>query len=58
MKKTFAGSAIAGLLPPFFSVGAQPVRGLQTLKSVTIHETYPRKRATKTVTPGFPEQVF
>lgn len=57
MKKNFVRSVIAGLLPLFFCVGAQPVRGWQTLKSVTVHETYLRKRATKTVTPGFPERA-
>lgn len=57
MKKTLVRGTIAGLLPLFFCMGAQPVWGLQTLKSVTVHETYLRKRATKTVPPGFPEQA-
>jgi TonB family protein len=57
MKKTLVRSTIAVLLLLFFTVGTQPVWGLQTLKSVTVHETYLRKRATKIVTPGFPEQA-
>jgi protein TonB len=57
MKETLLRSTIASLLPLFFSVGSQLAWGSQTLKSVTVHETYLRKRATKTVTPGFPEQA-
>lgn len=57
MKRTLVRRVIAGLLPLFVSVGAQPVWGLQTLKFVTVHETYLRKRATKTILPGFPEQA-
>ena len=57
MRKTFVRGTIAGLLTLFFCAGAQPVRGLQTLKSVTVHETYLRKRATRAITPGFPEQA-